>query len=165
MPEGLRRAKREDHPHIARALAAREPMVLADITQTEMSAAERVVVEQRRLRSLIFFPFSHEGAPVGILILGTQTEQRRFGAHEIVCCASPLRSPGTISTRSGRRSMCSESKSWWATARGPSSSGGQYRTSYWLSAVVTDSTSLSQTRSRLGGSISASVLLGEFTSW
>jgi|GEM_PF-5015528 len=86
MPQNLRRAKRDDHPHAAQALTAQQPLTLPDATQAKLSAAERVVVEQRNLRSLLFLPFSHAGVPVGLLILGTVNEQRAFGAHEIDLC-------------------------------------------------------------------------------
>jgi signal transduction histidine kinase/ActR/RegA family two-component response regulator len=86
MPQSLRRAKRADHPHAEQALTAQQPLVLADTTQAALSAAERAVVEQRKLRSLLFLPFGQAGVPVGILILGTMNEQRGFGAHEIDLC-------------------------------------------------------------------------------
>jgi signal transduction histidine kinase len=86
MPASLRRARREDHPHAAQAIVTQQPLLMADTTQVSLPPAERVVVEQRKLRSLLFVPFSQAGVPVGLLILGTMNEQRGFGAHEIDLC-------------------------------------------------------------------------------
>lgn len=83
MPDTLRRMRCEDHPHIAKVIETLQPVVLEDMSQAELSPAERAVVEQRGLRSLLFLPFGRDGLPVGVLILGTKSEQRRFGEHEI----------------------------------------------------------------------------------
>jgi signal transduction histidine kinase/ActR/RegA family two-component response regulator len=86
MPETLRWARREDHPHIGSVLATEQPLVLADAPRADLSPAERAVVELRQLRSLLFLPFCHAGKPIGVLILGTVSDQRTFGAHDIDLC-------------------------------------------------------------------------------
>lgn len=87
IPENLRWARREEHPHIARALASQQAVVLPDTAQAPLSPAERAVVELRGLRSLLYVPFSHQGQPVGLLIVGTMNQQRSFGARDIdLCC-------------------------------------------------------------------------------
>jgi two-component system cell cycle sensor histidine kinase/response regulator CckA len=86
LPVSLRRAKREEHPHAARALASLQPLAVPDALQAPLSPAERVVVESRNLRSLLFLPFGRDQLPVGVLILGTTSGERLFGAHEIDLC-------------------------------------------------------------------------------
>jgi signal transduction histidine kinase len=85
-PEALRWAKLEDHPHIAAAVQCRNVVVLADAPRTDLSPAERVVVESRGLRSLLFLPFCLEEIPVGVLILGTTTCERHFDSREVNLC-------------------------------------------------------------------------------
>jgi signal transduction histidine kinase len=87
MPESLRRLKREEHPYIDKTLTSQRPWVLADAAKAELSASERAVVEQRNLRSLLFLPFGHDGEPVGVLILGTKNQERRFDDDLELCLA------------------------------------------------------------------------------
>ncbi|HEY5957602.1 MAG TPA: ATP-binding protein [Polyangiaceae bacterium] len=86
VPETLRWASIEEHPHIREAARSRLPVVLPDALRAELSAAERAVVESRNLRSLLFLPFCLEQQPIGVLILGTTTFEHVFDAHEVNLC-------------------------------------------------------------------------------
>ncbi|HEY5283653.1 MAG TPA: ATP-binding protein [Polyangia bacterium] len=88
LPASLRRAKREDHPHIDQALKARRPIVLPDTSQATLSPAERSVVELRGLRSLLYLPFYLNDDPIGLLIIGTVNVLHTFGEHEIDLCST-----------------------------------------------------------------------------
>ena len=101
MSEILRRAKREDHPHIDQALKARRPIVLPDTSQAALSPAERSVVELRGLRSLLYLPFYLNDDPIGLLIIGTVNVQHAFGEHEIDLC-STLASQLAIAVQNAR---------------------------------------------------------------
>jgi len=86
MPESLRWAHRDDLPHLRRSVESRKPLVLLDARQAELSSAERVIVEVRNLRSLLFLPFCLEDEPIGVLILGTTSGEHEFDDHEISLC-------------------------------------------------------------------------------
>lgn len=86
VPEALRWATLDEHPKIREALRIRAPLVLGDALSAELSPAERVVVELRNLRSLLFLPFCLEQKPIGVLILGTTTWEHAFDAHEVNLC-------------------------------------------------------------------------------
>jgi len=86
MPGTLRRAQLSDHPHILEAVSTELPVVLPDTRLAKLSPAENDVVEQRRLRSLVFMPIKHEENVVGVLILGTVSQPREFSDREIDLC-------------------------------------------------------------------------------
>lgn len=86
LPEAVRWASVEEHPNIREALGTRAPVVLADALNSELSPAERVVVELRSLRSLLFLPFCLEQRPIGVLILGTRTWEHAFDMREVNLC-------------------------------------------------------------------------------
>lgn len=82
-PEGFREAKIEDHPHVEKALKAKKSILLEDAVNADLSPAEKIVVEVRKLRTLIFLPFIHGKSVLGILILGTSNKTRNFTKEEI----------------------------------------------------------------------------------
>ncbi len=86
MPESLRRAKLADHPHILEAVSTRLPVILPDTKLAILSPAEKEVFEIRQLRSLIYLPFKQEENVIGVLILGTIGQPRKFLDHEIDLC-------------------------------------------------------------------------------
>lgn len=86
VPESFRWASTDDHPHIHEALRSRAPLVLPDAARSALSPAERVIVEIRNLRSLLFLPFCLEQTPIGVLILGTTSGEHVFDAREVNLC-------------------------------------------------------------------------------
>jgi signal transduction histidine kinase/CheY-like chemotaxis protein len=86
MPEGVRWISSDTHPHIARAIESRQPLVLKDAPAADLSPPERMLVELRQLRSLLFLPFCHEGEPIGVLILGTTSRARVFEERDVDLC-------------------------------------------------------------------------------
>jgi signal transduction histidine kinase len=86
LPETFRWASIDDHPHIGEAIRSRAPLALPDAPCSALSPAERVIVEARNLRSLLFLPFCLEQTPIGVLILGTTTCEHVFDAREINLC-------------------------------------------------------------------------------
>lgn len=83
MPNELRFAKINDHPHIKNTITFKKPQVIFDSNTEKLSPSEQVIVELRRLRSLLFFPFIEGKNVLGVLILGTSNKSRTFSKQEI----------------------------------------------------------------------------------
>ncbi len=83
MPNELRSASVFDHPHIKQTIESRLPLFLSDTTNCELSVAEKLVVELRQLKSLLYLPFVQKDRVLGVLILGTCRNERFFSQHEI----------------------------------------------------------------------------------
>ncbi len=83
MPQELRKALVDDHPHIKLAIQERKPQIIPDTTNAVLSGPESVVVQMRNLRSLIYLPFIHENIVLGVLILGTCNKSRVYSEEEI----------------------------------------------------------------------------------
>ena len=82
-PDSMRFAPLADHPHIEKAVQTREPVYLHDAGIESLSAAERVVVEARRLVSILYFPLLLKETVVGVFIIGTTDRPRLFHSHEM----------------------------------------------------------------------------------
>jgi signal transduction histidine kinase len=85
-PESVRWASVADHPHIAESIRSRAPLILPDARTADLSPQERMIVELRELRSLLFLPFCVEQNAIGVLILGTKTDAHAFDVHEVNLC-------------------------------------------------------------------------------
>lgn len=83
MPMALRKAILKDHPHISKTVSDKQPQVIPDTRNVELSPAEKIVVELRNLRSILYFPFIQENIVLGVLILGTSNKSRNFTEYEI----------------------------------------------------------------------------------
>jgi signal transduction histidine kinase/ActR/RegA family two-component response regulator len=70
-PDELRYALLDDHPHIRKAIESSAPVFIADVTAVSLTRAEKSVVEQRNLRSLLFLPLIAETEVMGALIVGS----------------------------------------------------------------------------------------------
>ncbi len=85
-PDAFRTAHLEDHPHINEASLARAPVYLEDARSAPLSPAEKVIVEARGLISILYYPLVLKDAVIGVFIVGTTTDVRRFGGSEIDLC-------------------------------------------------------------------------------
>ncbi len=85
-PEKLRLAPLEDHPHIGRAVATRQPVVLADSRKAELTAAEKGVCDLRQLRSNLYVPLVYKGSSLGVLIVSSINAVHEFTEEEIAIC-------------------------------------------------------------------------------
>lgn len=85
-PEEYRRAPLADHPHIARCLAAGDPLRVADVATETMSPAERGVCEARGLRSILYVPLVVDGAVAGAFIMGSIGKTKELGRTDIDLC-------------------------------------------------------------------------------
>ncbi|MFN8207957.1 MAG: ATP-binding protein [Bacteroidales bacterium] len=82
-PEELIMAKIEDHPNIRRSFTSKIPHSIRDVKTVQLAPMERVVCEQRSLKSLLYVPLIIENNEVGVFILGTENRIREFSEHEI----------------------------------------------------------------------------------
>ena len=83
MPESLRSANLDDHPHIKKAVTTRVPQVIQDTNTETLTSAEKEVVEMRKLQSLLFLPFINNKQVLGVLIFGTGSVAKTFSQHDI----------------------------------------------------------------------------------
>jgi len=84
LPDIFRKASIDDHPHIKKAILTGLPVVLPDTQSAELSVAERVIVQTRNLRSIIYVPIFIEKRRIGILIVGTKGDKvKEFTENEI----------------------------------------------------------------------------------
>src|SRR5690606_32961020 len=86
-PDDLRRAAVAEHPHAQAALAGGAPIVLPDTTAAALSAAEKMVVETRGLRSIAYIPLMVSDRVIGVLIIGSVNRLRTFSDEEIALYA------------------------------------------------------------------------------
>jgi len=83
VPDNLRKIILSDHPHIKKVISSCKALLLPDTKTSQLTEAEKKVVEMRQLRSLLYFPFIQEDFVLGVLILGTCNKSRTFTEHEM----------------------------------------------------------------------------------
>jgi signal transduction histidine kinase len=82
-PEFLRKIPLAEHVHIQETILSRTSQFIPDTSLEPLTPAEQEIVELRKLRSLIYFPFVEEEHVIGVLILGTSNKTRNFSKGEI----------------------------------------------------------------------------------
>lgn len=85
-PEELRVASLKEHPHINETLTTKSPLYLEDANSASLSEAEKIVVESRHLVSILYFPLLLKGTAIGVFIVGTTKDIRKFSKNEIKLC-------------------------------------------------------------------------------
>jgi len=85
-PEPLRMAPLGEHPHIARALATAAPLLVPDVREEELTDAERIAVEQRGLRTVLYAPMVAGVKAVGVLIVSDTDAPRTMTPDEVDLC-------------------------------------------------------------------------------
>jgi signal transduction histidine kinase len=86
VPEELRLAALADHPHIRKALACGAPVLLPDARAATLTAAERLVAEQRCLRTILYCPMVAGVKTVGVLIVAASVAPRELQPEEVDLC-------------------------------------------------------------------------------
>jgi PAS domain S-box-containing protein len=81
-PEALRRAALADHPHIAKALATGQSILLEDAATADLTDAERVVRDAMGLRTVLYSPLTDKKNAIGVLINGTLGQTREFSQND-----------------------------------------------------------------------------------
>lgn len=82
-PEEFRKAPLSDHPHIHRALATGQSVIVPDTNIADFTPAERAISESRGLRSIVYVPLMARGQAVGVWILAPAEKPRAFCQAEI----------------------------------------------------------------------------------
>lgn len=82
-PDSLRLISLDDHPHISSCMSSGLPLILPDADTADLTAQERLVCDQRGLRSLLYVPLLIGARAVGTLIVGTVGRTRSFSEPEI----------------------------------------------------------------------------------
>ncbi|HNZ02312.1 MAG TPA: HD domain-containing phosphohydrolase [Anaerolineaceae bacterium] len=85
-PEELRFADLNQHPHIQQAVITHAPVYLEDARKAQLSPAEKIIVDSRRLISILYFPLVLKESAIGTFILGTTQRIRKFSNEEIDLC-------------------------------------------------------------------------------
>ncbi len=67
-PESLKVAELSDHPHISKAISSRQPVIMQDSNKATLTEAEKEVVQQRQLRSILYVPLVYQDQSIGVLI-------------------------------------------------------------------------------------------------
>lgn len=83
LPEELMQACLDEHPHIRESVLSRAPVYLSDARTAELSHAEKIIVDQRGLVSILYFPLLLKESAIGVFILGTTDRVRQFTRDEI----------------------------------------------------------------------------------
>jgi putative nucleotidyltransferase with HDIG domain len=82
-PEELRFAHLADHPHIKQTVNTKGPVYIKDAMSASLTPAEKVIVESRNLISILYFPLLLKDSAIGVFIVGTTDQPRRFTSGEI----------------------------------------------------------------------------------
>jgi len=77
LPDELLLASLNDHPHIKEAVSTKAPVYLHDARVASLSAAEKIIVDQRQLVSILYFPLLDQ-IPRWITIERNHNEQTSF---------------------------------------------------------------------------------------
>jgi PAS domain S-box-containing protein len=85
-PDEFRKALIKNHPHIANALAAQNPVIVPDISRNKLTPEEVTIIANRDMRSLLFIPLIASGQNYGIIILGSLGRIHKFEENEIAIC-------------------------------------------------------------------------------
>lgn len=70
-PDEMRNAPLIDHPHIQRAITSAETIYINDYLTTNLTPAEKAIIEKRGLRTLLFVPLLLDDKALGIFIVGS----------------------------------------------------------------------------------------------
>lgn len=83
LPEELMQACLDDHPHIEETVFSKAPVYLPDARIATLSDAEKIIVDERGLVSILYFPLLLKESAIGVFILGTTDRIRQFTKDEI----------------------------------------------------------------------------------
>lgn len=83
MPEEFRFADIQNHPHIKKAIESREIIEVADSRVEEFSKEEKLIAEQRGLKSIWYIPIATSIEVIGVFIVASQNESRSCSEEEL----------------------------------------------------------------------------------
>ena len=82
-PNEFRKDLLDNHPHIQKAINTESPIIVNDIEETELSENEKIILNSRKMYSLLYLPIITEKKATGVIILGTIERKHEFTQHEI----------------------------------------------------------------------------------
>ena len=82
-PDELRSAHLNDHPHIKESVITKTTVYLRDAREATLSPAEKIVVDARRLISILYFPLVLKEKAIGAFIVGSTDKVFQFSDKEI----------------------------------------------------------------------------------
>ncbi len=82
-PQELKYDLLSNHPHIEKAVHTGNPLSIYSTGEEIFSESEKIVVESRGLKSILYLPLFIKNKPTGILILGTTRTNRTYSEGEI----------------------------------------------------------------------------------
>lgn len=83
-PAEYRVAPLSDHPHIRRAITTASAVLIPDTATATFTPAERGVVTNRDLRSILYLPIRLDGIAIGVLILSSTGKPHSFCDEEVL---------------------------------------------------------------------------------
>ena len=86
MPEGLRRMLLSGHPQMDTAIHAQDLIVIPDAKAAFLSHAERVLLADHDICSVLYVPLRVDGEPVGVMILSAAECEAEFEEHDLDVC-------------------------------------------------------------------------------
>lgn len=82
IPFEFRKAFLPNHPHIKEAAVKKDIVIIENTQFAELSEYERIIVNERGLKTLLYIPLLIEKETIGVLILGTIGKVRDFDEDE-----------------------------------------------------------------------------------
>jgi len=86
IPEALRVAEINDHPHIGEAIKSKNTVVIEDSRNAVLTNAEKEVCALRQLRSILYVPLIYQEEVLGVLIPCSVETTHDFTENEIKIC-------------------------------------------------------------------------------
>lgn len=95
-PDAFRRDLLKNHPHISECVDSRAPVLISDIDGVHLSEAEKVIIENRKIQSMLYIPLFVMNKVTGVMIIGTVSRRYSFSKREIDLCRT-LSNIGSLS--------------------------------------------------------------------
>lgn len=100
-PDSFRYGRLDEHPHIQQAISTRTAVIVPDVEEAELSAAEQTISDMRGLRTILYLPLLRGETVLGVLILGSVGAPQRFSAGDIDVCRT-IANQAAISIQNAR---------------------------------------------------------------
>jgi K+-sensing histidine kinase KdpD len=85
-PAEFRKALIENHQHIKQTVNTKLPVIIGDINTEILSDGEKVILENRDMRSLLYIPLMVMQKVKGVMIIATMGRKYNFSKREIDLC-------------------------------------------------------------------------------
>lgn len=82
-PGELRKAYLKNHPHLQKAMQTGNYVLMEDASTTKLTPEEKIVVDQRQLRTVLYHPIQIRERSHGVLILSSTETTRVFAEDEL----------------------------------------------------------------------------------